>query len=82
MFVRVCRRLCRGAVTLMTYRGQSGDPVKLTFGLAAELLISNIPFNKAMIQRLVSRVLRICPLVYFSIFNLAANRALSGCLVG
>lgn len=51
MQVRVCvLRVCWGSVAVMTCRGQSGDLVKLIFGLAAELLISNVPFNKAIPQ--------------------------------
>lgn len=71
-------------VVVMTCRGQCGDLVKLIFGFAAELLISNVPFNEALLQEPVSEVcLRICPLVYFSVFfNPATNKTLSGCLVG
>ncbi len=83
--VRVCVLcMCWGSVAVMTCRGQSGDLVKLIFGLAAELLISNVPFNEAMLQRPACRVwLRICPLVYFSVFfNPATNKTVSGCVVG
>lgn len=74
----------RGSVVVMTCRGQSGDLVKLIFGLAGELLINTVLFNETMLQRPVRCVwLRICPLVYFSVFfNTATNKAVSGCLVG
>ena len=67
-----------GSVAAMTCRGQSRDLVKLIFGLAAEPLISNFPFNEANASEACQS-----GLVYFSVFfNPATNRTLSGCLVG
>lgn len=66
--------MCWGSVVVMTCRGQSGDLVKLIFGLAAELLISSVPFNEAVLQRPVSRVwLRIGPFSLLQCFLQPCN---------
>ena len=81
--VRVYRPvLCVCAVAVTTTEVKGGDLVKLIFGLTAELLISCVRFDEAVIPRLVTEVWpRIC-LVCSCIFNSATNRRLSGCRVG